>query len=143
MGKPTGFIDIHRKKHPMRPVAERIRDWREVYLPYPEAGLKEQGARCMDCGIPFCHNGCPLRYGIPAFKLEKRFLDRRLDLLAQEGIVFQTNANIGVDIAVEELKAQFDAIVVAGGSTRPRDLPVPGRELKGIHFAMEYLTRQL
>jgi glutamate synthase (NADPH) small chain len=83
-----------------------------------------------------------LRYGIPNFKLEKRFLDRRLDLLAQEGIVFQTNANIGVDIPVEELKAQFDAVVLAGGSTRPRDLPVPGRELKGIHFAMEYLTLQ-
>jgi glutamate synthase (NADPH/NADH) small chain len=264
MGKPTGFIEIHRKKHPARPVAERLHDWSEVYLPYPEAGLKEQGARCMDCGIPFCHNGCPLgnlipdwndlvyrdrwkaaidrlhatnnfpeftgrlcpapcegscvlginddpvtiksievsiidrafdegwvtaqppdtrtgrsvavvgsgpaglaaaaqlnraghtvtvferadriggllRYGIPNFKLEKRFLDRRLDLLAHEGIVFQTNANIGVDIPVEELKAQFDAIVLAGGSTRPRDLPVPGRELKGIHFAMEYLTLQ-
>src|SRR4051812_13347225 len=264
MGKPTGFIEIHRKKHPTRPVAERIHDWREVYLPYPEAGLQEQGARCMDCGIPFCHNGCPLgnlipdwndlvyrdrwkaaidrlhatnnfpeftgrlcpapcegscvlginddpvtiksievsiidrafgegwvtaqppetrtgrsvavvgsgpaglataaqlnraghtvtvferadriggllRYGIPAFKLEKRFLDRRLDLLAQEGIVFQTNANIGVDVRVEELKAQFDAVVLAGGSTRPRDLPVPGRELRGIHFAMEYLTLQ-
>jgi glutamate synthase (NADPH/NADH) small chain len=264
MGKPTGFIEIHRKKHPTRPVAERIHDWREVYLPYPEAGLKEQGARCMDCGIPFCHNGCPLgnlipdwndlvyrdrwksaidrlhatnnfpeftgrlcpapcegscvlginddpvtiksievsiidrafdegwvtaqppetrtgrsvavvgsgpaglaaaaqlnraghtvtvferadriggllRYGIPAFKLEKRFLDRRVDLLAQEGIVFQTNANIGVDVRVEELKAQFDAVVLAGGSTRPRDLPVPGRELSGIHFAMEYLTLQ-
>jgi glutamate synthase (NADPH/NADH) small chain len=65
MGKPTGFIEIHRKKHPMRPVAERIRDWREVYLPYPEGGLKEQGARCMDCGIPFCHNGCPLGNLIP------------------------------------------------------------------------------
>jgi glutamate synthase (NADPH/NADH) small chain len=264
MGKPTGFIEIHRKKHPMRPVAERLHDWREVYLPYPEDGLKEQGARCMDCGIPFCHNGCPLgnlipdwndliyrdrwkaaidrlhatnnfpeftgrlcpapcegscvlginddpvtiksievsiidrafdegwvtaqppetrsgrsvavvgsgpaglaaaaqlnraghtvtvferadriggllRYGIPNFKLEKRFLDRRLDLLTQEGIVFQTSANIGVDIPVEELKAQFDAIVLAGGSTRPRDLPVPGRELTGIHFAMEYLTLQ-
>jgi len=264
MGKPTGFIEIHRKKHPTRPVAERILDWSEVYLPYPEAGLKEQGARCMDCGIPFCHNGCPLgnlipdwndliyrdrwkaaidrlhatnnfpeftgrlcpapcegscvlginddpvtiksievsiidrafdegwvtaqppetrtgrsvavvgsgpaglaaaaqlnraghtvtvferadriggllRYGIPNFKLEKRFLDRRLDLLSQEGVVFQTNANIGVDIPVGELKAQFDAIVLTGGSTRPRDLPVPGRELKGIHFAMEYLTLQ-
>jgi glutamate synthase (NADPH/NADH) small chain len=264
MGKPTGFVEIHRKKHPARPIAERLHDWREVYLPYPEAGLKDQGARCMDCGIPFCHNGCPLgnlipdwndlvyrdrwkaaidrlhatnnfpeftgrlcpapcegscvlgindepvtiksievsiidrafdegwvtaqppetrtgrsvavvgsgpaglaaaaqlnraghtvtvferadriggllRYGIPNFKLEKRFLDRRLDLLAHEGVVFQTNANIGVNIPVEELKAQFDAIVLAGGSTRPRDLPVPGRELKGIHFAMEYLTLQ-
>src|SRR5207247_3292383 len=83
-----------------------------------------------------------LRYGIPQFKLEKRFLDRRLGLLEQEGIVFKTNANIGVDIPVEELRAQFDAIVLAGGATRPRDLPVPGRELKGIHFAMEYLMLQ-
>src|SRR5262245_62669856 len=65
MGKPTGFIEIHRKKHPMRPVAERLHDWSEVYLPYPDAGLKEQGARCMDCGIPFCHNGCPLGNLIP------------------------------------------------------------------------------
>jgi glutamate synthase (NADPH/NADH) small chain len=83
-----------------------------------------------------------LRYGIPEFKLEKRFLDRRLNLMAQEGVVFQVNAHIGVNIPVEELRAQFDAIVLAGGSTRPRDLPVPGRELSGIHFAMEYLTLQ-
>src|SRR5918912_90625 len=65
MGKPTGFIEIHRKKHPTRPVAERVRDWREVYLPYPVADLRDQGARCMDCGIPFCHQGCPLGNLIP------------------------------------------------------------------------------
>ena len=264
MGKVTGFIEIQRKKHPLRAVAERVQDWDEVYLPYPETPLKEQAARCMDCGIPFCHNGCPLgnlipdwndlvyrdrwqaamdrlhatnnfpeftgrlcpapcegacvlginndpvtikavevsiidrafdegwvraqppdsrtgrrvaivgsgpaglasaaqlnraghtvtvferadriggllRYGIPAFKLEKRVLDRRLDLLMEEGVAFQTNANIGVDIPVSELKAQFDAMVLAGGSTRPRDLAVPGRDLAGIHFAMEYLKLQ-
>ncbi len=264
MGKPTGFIEIHRKKHPTRPVAERLHDWREVYLPYPEPALRDQAARCMDCGIPFCHNGCPLgnlipdwndlvyrerwrgaidrlhatnnfpeftgrlcpapcegacvlginddpvtikavevsiidrafdegwvtaqppetrtgrtiavvgsgpaglaaaaqlnraghtvtvferadriggllRYGIPEFKLEKRLLDRRLNLMAQEGVVFQVNTDIGRTLPVEELRAQFDAIVLAGGSTRPRDLPVPGRELAGIHFAMEYLTLQ-
>lgn len=264
MGKVTGFIEIQRKKHPTRSVSERVHDWNEVYLPYPEQGLKEQAARCMDCGIPFCHNGCPLgnlipdwndlvyrdrwraaidrlhatnnfpeftgrlcpapcegacvlginndpvtikavevsiidrafeegwvspqppetrtgrrvavvgsgpaglaaaaqlnraghtvtvferadrvggllRYGIPAFKLEKRFLARRVELMEAEGVIFQTNANIGVNVPVEELKSRFDAIVLAGGSTRPRDLPVPGRELSGIHFAMEYLTLQ-
>ena len=264
MGKVTGFIEIQRKKHPTRTVGERVHDWHEVYLPYPEEGLREQAARCMDCGIPFCHSGCPLgnlipdwndliyrerwkaaidrlhatnnfpeftgrlcpapcegacvlginndpvtikavevsiidrafdegwvtaqppeartgrriavigsgpaglaaaaqlnraghtvtvferadriggllRYGIPEFKLEKRFLDRRLNLMMEEGITFRTNANVGVDISVVELKVDFDAIVLAGGSTRPRDLPVPGRDLKGIHFAMEYLTLQ-
>jgi glutamate synthase (NADPH/NADH) small chain len=264
LGKVTGFIEIRRKKHPMRAVEERVHDWHEVYVPYPEAGLKEQAARCMDCGIPFCHQGCPLgnlipdwndlvyrnrwraaidrlhatnnfpeftgrlcpapcegscvlginndpvtikavevsvidrafdegwvaaqppdsrtgrsiavvgsgpaglavaaqlnraghtvtvferddriggllRYGIPEFKLEKRFLDRRLGLLMEEGVCFRTNANVGVDIPVEELRAQFDAIVLAGGATAARDLQVPGRELSGIHFAMEYLTLQ-
>jgi glutamate synthase (NADPH/NADH) small chain len=264
VGKTTGFIEIARKKHPMRPVEERLRDWNEVYLPYPEAALKDQAARCMDCGIPFCHSGCPLgnlipdwndlvyrdrwkaaidrlhatnnfpeftgrlcpapcegacvlginndpvtikavevsiidrafdegwviaqppevrtgrrvavvgsgpaglaaasqlnraghsltvferadriggllRYGIPEFKFEKRFLDRRLSLMMEEGIAFRTNADIGGNIPVEELRAEFDAIVLAGGATEPRDLPVPGRELQGIHFAMEYLTLQ-
>ena len=264
MGKVTGFIEIQRKKHPTRSVGERVHDWHEVYLPYPEDGLRDQAARCMDCGIPFCHSGCPLgnlipdwndlvyrerwkaaidrlhatnnfpeftgrlcpapcegacvlginndpvtikavevsiidrafdegwvtaqppetrtgrriavigsgpaglaaaaqlnraghtvtvferadriggllRYGIPEFKLEKRHLDRRLNLMMEEGITFRTNANVGVDISVAELKVDYDAIVLAGGSTRPRDLPVPGRELSGIHFAMDYLTLQ-
>ena len=264
MGKVTGFIEIQRKKQPVRDVAERLKDWNEVYLPYPDSLIKDQAARCMDCGIPFCHQGCPLgnlipdwndlvyrdrwksaidrlhatnnfpeftgrlcpapcegacvlainsdsvtikavevsiidrafeegwvtpilpetrtgrsiavvgsgpaglavaaqlnraghtvtvferddriggllRYGIPEFKMEKRILDRRLNLLLAEGVVFRTNANIGVNIAIEELRAQFDAIVLTGGATRPRDLTVPGRELKGIHFAMEYLTQQ-
>ena len=264
MGKTTGFIEIRRHKHPTRSVAERLGDWSEVYLPYPEAGLKDQAARCMDCGVPFCHSGCPLgnlipdwndlvyrdrwqaaigrlhatnnfpeftgrlcpapcegscvlgihddpvsikavevsiidrafdegwvtaqppetrtlksvavigsgpaglaaaaqinraghhvtvferadrlggllRYGIPDFKLEKRVLDRRLQLLVEEGIEFRTNANIGVDIPIDDLRARFDAIVLAGGSTRPRDLPVPGRELKNVLFAMDYLTMQ-
>ena len=84
-----------------------------------------------------------LRYGIPEFKLEKRVLDRRLELLMpKKASMFRTSANIGVDIPVDELRREFDAIVLAGGSTRPRDLPVPGRELTGIHFAMEYLTLQ-
>src|SRR6476659_2286512 len=67
MGKATGFIEIARAKHPVRPIAERVHDWREVYQPYPEAGLKDQAARCMDCGIPFCHNGCPLGNLLPAW----------------------------------------------------------------------------
>ena len=264
MGKPTGFIEIKRKKHPTRPVEERIHDWREVYLPYPVQDLRDQGARCMDCGIPFCHQGCPLgnlipdwndlvyrdrwhaaidrlhatnnfpeftgrlcpapcegscvlginqdpvtikavevsiidrafhegwvtpqlpptrswkkvavigsgpaglaaadqlnraghlvtvfeksdriggllRYGIPEFKMEKRVLDRRLELMEAEGVVFRGNTNVGVDVTVERLRSDFDALLLAAGAGAPRDLPVPGRELQGIHFAMEYLTLQ-
>ena len=262
MGKATGFIEIHRKKAPTRPVAERLTDWKEVYLPYPQEALQKQGARCMDCGIPFCHQGCPLgnlipdwndlvyhdrwataidrlhatnnfpeftgrlcpapcegscvlginddpvtiksievaiverafeegwvtptpvlvrtgkkvavvgsgpaglaaadqlnraghhvtileksdrigglmRYGIPEFKMEKRFLDRRLEIMAKEGVEFRTGVNVGVDITAEQLRKDYDAVVLAGGAGQPRDLPVPGRELTGIHFAMEYLT---
>ena len=264
MGKPTGFIEIKYKKHPTRPVAERIRDWQEVYLPYPVQELRKQGARCMDCGIPFCHQGCPLgnlipdwndlvyrdqwkdaierlhatnnfpeftgrlcpapcegscvlginddpvtikaievqiidrafeegwvraqkpttrtgkriavvgsgpgglaaaeqlnraghevtvlerddriggllRYGIPEFKMEKRILDRRLAVMEEEGVLFRTNANVGVNLSVQELRDGFDAIVLAGGATQARDLPIPGRELSGVHLAMEYLTLQ-
>ncbi len=264
MGKPTGFIEIQRKKHPTRPVEERIHDWNEVYLPYPVQDLRDQGARCMDCGIPFCHQGCPLgnlipdwndlvyrdrwhaaidrlhstnnfpeftgrlcpapcegacvlginqdpvtikavevsiidrafqegwvtpqppsirtwkkvavigsgpaglaaadqlnrvghlvtvfeksdriggllRYGIPEFKMEKRVLDRRLELMEAEGVVFRGNTNVGADVTVEGLRSDFDAVLLAAGAGAPRDLPVPGRELLGVHFAMEYLTLQ-
>ena len=264
MGSPTGFIEIQRKKHPTRPVRERVKDWLEVYLPYPKADLQLQGARCMDCGIPFCHQGCPLgnlipdwndliyrdrwraaidrlhqtnnfpeftgrlcpapcegscvlginadpvtikavevsiidhaydegwvvaqppdertfkkvavvgsgpaglaasdqlnrvghsvtvfeksdriggllRYGIPAFKMEKRFLDRRLTLLEAEGVFFQPGVEIGVDVPVAQLRSHFDAVLLAAGAGQPRDLPVPGRDLEGIHFAMDYLTLQ-
>jgi glutamate synthase (NADPH) small chain len=264
MGKPTGFIEIQRKKHPTRPVDERIHDWREVYLPSPTADLMEQGARCMDCGIPFCHQGCPLgnlipdwndlvyrdkwraaidrlhatnnfpeftgrlcpapcegscvlginddavtikdievsiidrayaegwvtpqlpatrswkkvavvgsgpaglaaadqlnraghlvtvfeksdriggllRYGIPEFKMEKRILDRRLALMEAEGVVFRSGVHVGVDVSMKRLQSDFDAILLAGGAGQPRDLAVPGRELRGIHFAMEFLTLQ-
>jgi glutamate synthase (NADPH) small chain len=264
MGKVTGFLEIARKKQPSRPVADRLKDWHEVYLPYPDEALRQQGARCMDCGIPFCHQGCPLgnlipdwndlvyrdrwqaaierlfatnnfpeftgrlcpapcegscvlninddavtikaienqiierawaegwvkahppasrtgkriavigsgpaglaaadqlnkaghwvtvferadriggllRYGIPEFKMEKRVLDRRLALMEEEGVRFRTRAHIGVEIPSDELRREFDAIVLAGGSTIPRDLPIPGRSLQGIHFAMDYLTLQ-
>jgi glutamate synthase (NADPH) small chain len=264
MGKPTGFIEFHRKKHPTRPVDERVRDWQEVYLPYPPGELEAQGGRCMDCGIPFCHQGCPLgnlipdwndlvyrdrwqaaierlhatnnfpeftgklcpapcegacvlginedpvtiksveasiidrawdegwvtprppttrtwkkiavvgsgpaglaaadqlnraghsvtvfeksdriggllRYGIPEFKMEKRHLDRRLSVLEAEGVVFRPGINVGVDVTASRLRDDYDAVLLAGGAGQPRDLAVPGRELKGIHFAMDYLTLQ-
>ncbi len=262
MGKPTGFIEIHRKKQSTRPVPERLNDWREVYLPYAQGELQKQGARCMDCGIPFCHQGCPLgnlipdwndlvyrdrwepaidrlhatnnfpeftgrlcpapcegscvlginddpvtiksievaiiekafeqgwvtpkaplvrtgrkvavigsgpaglaaaeqlnraghfvtvfekadriggllRYGIPEFKMEKKVLNRRLTLMEQEGVTFRTKVNVGVDLTIDRMKSEYDAMVLAGGAGWPRDLQVPGRELKGVHFAMEYLT---
>lgn len=264
MGKPDGFLEFKRETPPRRPVEERLHDWHEVYKPFPELKLMEQGARCMDCGVPFCHTGCPLgniipdwndlvyrgrwkeairrlhatnnfpeftgrlcpapceeacvlgineppvtikniensiverafaegwivpeppakrtgkkvavigsgpaglaaaqqlnraghhvtvferadriggllRYGIPEFKMEKRVLDRRLRLLEAEGIVFKVNSNVGVNVSVAELRQNFDALLLAGGSTLARDLPVPGRELKGIHFAMEFLPLQ-
>lgn len=264
MGKPTGFIEIEYKKWPTRSVGERIRDWRQVYLPYPDKELRRQGARCMDCGIPFCHQGCPLgnlipdwndlvyhgqwkeaierlhatnnfpeftgslcpapcegscvlginddpvaikavelsiierafeegwvraelpeartdkriavvgsgpaglaaaqqlnraghlvtvferddriggllRYGIPEFKMEKRLLDRRLDLMLEEGVEFRINAHVGHNVATAGLREEFDAIVLASGACAARDLKIPGRDLDGIHFAMDYLTLQ-
>jgi glutamate synthase (NADPH/NADH) small chain len=264
MGKITGFLEIKRETPQRRPVAERIHDWQEVYLPFEAAKLQKQGARCMDCGIPFCHQGCPLgnlipdwndlvyrdrwreaidrlhatnnfpeftgrlcpapcegscvlginddpvaikqvevgiiehafdegwvaaeapevrtgkkvavvgsgpaglaaaeqlnraghtvtvfeksdrvggllRYGIPEFKMEKRFLERRLRLMEASGIGFKTGVNVGASLPVESLRKEFDAIVLAGGAEWPRDLPIPGRNLDGIHFAMDYLTLQ-
>jgi len=264
VGKVTGFLEIQRKKWPTRPVDERLRDWKEVYLPYPEPDLKKQAARCMDCGIPFCHQGCPLgniipdwndlvykdqwhdaiqrlhatnnfpewtgrlcpapcegscvlginddavtikavevtiierafengwvaaqapavrtgkkvavvgsgpaglaaadqlnhaghwvtvfeksdriggllRYGIPEFKMEKRVLDRRLALMEKEGVTFRTSADVGGALPMAELQRGYDAIVLACGAGAPRDLPVPGRELAGIHFAMDFLPLQ-
>jgi glutamate synthase (NADPH/NADH) small chain len=247
-----------------RPVVERVNDFHEVYQEFPDQKLRLQGARCMDCGVPFCHTGCPLnnvipdwndlvyrdrwkeavralhatnnfpeftgricpapceaacvlginsppvtiknieqaiiehafregwihpeppahrtgkrvgivgsgpaglaaaqqlnraghwvtvfekadriggllRYGIPDFKLEKRILDRRLEQMAREGVVFKTRTHVGRSVTVEELRPEFDAILLAGGAESPRDLTVPGRELEGIHFAMEYLPQQ-
>jgi glutamate synthase (NADPH/NADH) small chain len=264
MGKTTGFMDYSRELAPRRPVAERVNDWFEIYQDFPEEKLRKQGARCMDCGVPFCQTGCPvsnlipdwndlvyrgrwkeavrqlhatnnfpeftgricpapceascvlginqpsvaikqneknivergffegwihpepamhrtgkkiaivgsgpaglaaaqqlcraghavtvyekadrigglLRYGIPEFKLEKHIIDRRLEQMGAEGVKFVTNAEVGKNISVEDLRRDFDAIVLAGGSEHPRDLKIPGRELKGIHFAMEFLPQQ-
>ncbi len=244
-----------------RPVPVRLRDWKEVYEPFPESELQTQASRCMDCGIPFCNQGCPLgnlipdwndlvyrdqwrqaiarlhatnnfpeftgrlcpapcetacvlginqnpvtikqvevtivdrawqegwiqpvipatktgksvavvgsgpaglaaaqqltraghdvtvferadriggllRYGIPEFKMEKRHIERRIEQMKTEGTTFRTGVNVGVDITAEELREQFDAVVLAGGATNWRDLPIPGRELNGIYQAMEYL----
>ena len=262
MGEKGGFLKHERESIHYRPLERRLSDWKEVYDPLPIVAIKTQAARCMDCGVPFCHSGCPLgnlipewnelayrddwrdaidrlhatnnfpeftgrlcpapcegacvlginapavsikaievtiidrafeegwvvpeppgvltgkkvavvgsgpagmaaaqqltraghsvvlferagriggllRYGIPEFKMEKRILDRRIDQMRAEGTEFRVNANIGENVSVDELRNDFDAIVLAGGSTIPRDLPVPGRELNGIHFAMDYLT---
>jgi glutamate synthase (NADPH/NADH) small chain len=264
MGKTTGFLEYSRELAPRRPVTQRVNDWFEIYLDLPEETLKKQGARCMDCGVPFCQTGCPvnnlipdwndlvyrgrwreavrqlhatnnfpeftgricpapceascvlginqpavtikqneknivergfeegwirpeppkvrsgkkvaivgsgpaglataqqlcraghavvvyekadrigglLRYGIPQFKLEKNIIDRRLNQMSAEGVKFVTRAEVGTNVSVEDLRRDFDAIVLAGGAEQPRDLKVPGRELKGIHYAMEYLPQQ-
>ncbi len=264
MGKTTGFLEYSRELPTRRPVIERVNDWFEIYQDFPEDKLRHQGARCMDCGVPFCNSGCPvtnlipdwndlvyrgrwkeavrqlhatnnfpeftgricpapceascvlginlppvtiknientivergfaegwihpepprhrtgkkvavvgsgpaglaaaqqscraghsvvvyekadrigglLRYGIPHFKLEKHIIDRRLEQMTAEGVQFITNAHVGDNVAVEDLLQDFDAIILAGGAEQPRDLKVPGRELRGIHFAMEFLPQQ-
>ena len=262
MADPSGFLKYTRREMPKRrPVPLRLRDWNEVYEDFDHEELKQQASRCMDCGIPFCHNGCPLgnlipewndlvrqdrwqdaierlhatnnfpeftgrlcpapcesscvlginsdpvtikqveveiidnafdegwvvpkrahlltgksvavvgsgpaglaaaqqltraghdvtvferadriggllRYGIPEFKMEKRHIDRRLEQMAAEGTTFMTGVDVGVDITAAQLRERFDAVVLAGGATDSRDLPIPGRELAGIHQAMEYL----
>ena len=261
MGKPTGFMEFGRETPQRRAAGERVHDWMEVYEDFPLEALKKQAARCMDCGIPFCNQGCPLgniipdwndlvyqdlwheasdrlhatnnfpeftgrlcpapceaacvlginappvtikqievkiadrardegwlepviatvktgrrvavigsgpaglaaaqqltraghdvvvferadriggllRYGIPDFKMEKWVLDRRLEQMKAEGTEFRVNANVGGNVPVHEVRREFDAIVLAGGATAWRDLPIPGRELGGIHQAMEYL----
>ncbi len=264
MGKPTGFLEIARDDHGYAPVRERVKHFRDFVVPLPEPKVREQAARCMDCGIPYCHRGCPvhniipdwndlvyrgnwrealdvlhstnnfpeftgricpapceasctlnfndqpvtikdiecaiidkgwaegwvtpqiaahrtgkrvavvgsgpaglacaqqlaraghqivvfekndrigglLRYGIPDFKLETVLIDRRLAQMQAEGVEFRPNNHVGVDISARQLLAEFNAIVLAGGSELPRDLNAPGRELRGIHYAMDFLTQQ-
>jgi len=264
MGKPTGFLEFTRELPDKRPVRERLNDYNEFIQRYTDQKLNQQAARCMNCGIPFCHHGCPLgnvipefndavyrknwreaydilsstnnfpeftgricpapcetacvlginqpaitieeiekhiieiafdngfvqpkkpnlrsgkkiavvgsgpaglaaaaqlnyaghsvvvferddapggllRYGIPDFKLEKWVIDRRISLMEDEGVVFKCNAHVGVNVGINDLLREFHAIVLAGGSTVPRDLKIPGRELKGVHFAMEFLKQQ-
>ena len=264
MGNPTGFMEHSRKGFPERPIPERLKDYKEVYKKFPEEELKTQASRCMDCGVPFCHQGCPLgnlipdwndlvykdkwkeaidqlhatnnfpeftgllcpapcegscvlginappvsikavefkiidtafekgwikplppkkltgkkvavigsgpaglacaqqlrraghevtvferddriggllRYGIPDFKMEKKRIDQRIKQMEVEGVTFKVNSQVGKNIKGSDLKKDFDAIAICIGSTTPRDLPIPGRELQGIHFAMDYLTPQ-
>ena len=264
MGKPTGFKEHGRVTPKRRAVRERVKDYREFYRKWPEQSIREQGARCMGCAVPFCHTGCPLgnvipdwndlvyrgrwkealeslhatnnfpeftgricpapcesscvlainqdpvtieyiekaiadrgfqerwivpeppkertgkrvavvgsgpaglacaqqlnraghrvtvferddyiggllSLGIPDFKLDKAVVARRVDLMAEEGVEFKTGAHVGVDVPVDELRKSFNAICLAGGSTKARDLDVPGRELDGVHQAMEYLPQQ-
>lgn len=264
MGKPTGFLEFEREAPPKIPVVERVKTFHEFVERYSDVELNHQAARCMDCGVPFCHSGCPLgniipefndavyrkswkeayeilsetnnfpeftgricpapcesscvlginqppvsieeiekhiieiafdkgyvqpkkinirsgkkvavigsgpagltaaaqlnyaghlvivferddapggllRYGIPDFKLEKSVVDRRIKLMEEEGVIFRCNANVGVNVPVKDILENFDAVVLAGGSTVPRNLPVRGRNLKGVHFAMEFLKQQ-
>ncbi len=266
MGDLKGFLKLHREGPKRRPISKRVKDWNEIYLPVVEETLMDQGARCMDCGIPFCQGGtgcpvqnmipdwndlvyrgrwkdalkalhttnnfpeftgrlCPapcesacvlgiiddpvsirviewnivdkgfsegwinpitperetgkkvaivgsgpaglaaaqqlrrkghtvtvferddrigglLRYGIPEFKMEKAVLDRRLAQMIKEGVIFKTGVDVGKDLASDKLREEFDAVCLTIGAMKPRDLPIPGREQKGVHFAMDYLTQQ-
>jgi glutamate synthase (NADPH/NADH) small chain len=264
MGKVTGFLEFERNDRHYEPVEQRIRHWREFVLPLPDAATREQASRCMNCGIPYCHTGCPvnnqipdwndlvytgqweeasrnlhstnnfpeftgrvcpapceasctlniddnpvtiktiecaivdrafeqgwvrpepppqktgktvavvgsgpaglacaqqlaraghdvfvyekhakpgglLRYGIPDFKMEKPLIERRIAQLEAEGVRFRCGVHVGVNMAAADLVAGHDAVVLAGGSEQPRDLPIPGRDLAGVHFAMEFLPQQ-
>src|SRR6266850_339589 len=213
MGKVTGFLEFQRLEEAHQEPEQRKKHYREFIVRLTEDEAKVQGARCMDCGTPFCMSGCPvnniipdfndlvykedwqraietlhstnnfpeftgricpapceeacvlrinddrlgglLRYGIPDFKMEKGLIDRRIDQMNAEGVKFRPGVFVGKGragkgvtdwatetIAPEKLTADFDAVVLSGGAEQPRDLPVPGRELDGVHFAMEFLPLQ-
>jgi glutamate synthase (NADPH/NADH) small chain len=264
MGKVTGFMEIDRQDRRYAPAADRIRHWREFVLPLSEETTRDQGARCMNCGIPYCHTGCPvnnqipdwndlvyrghwqqaslnlhstnnfpeftgrvcpapceasctlnlfdtpvtiktiecaivdrawengwlqpepplaktgkkvaivgsgpaglacaqqlaraghdvhvyeklakpgglLRYGIPDFKMEKSHVERRVTQMTAEGVTFHCGVHVGVSLPVEDLLADYDAVALAGGAEKGRDLTIPGRELAGVHFAMDFLPQQ-
>src|SRR5438128_814313 len=125
MGKPTGFMEFKRETPTRPPVTLRLLDWKEVYDVLPDEGLRVQGARCARAD----QIGGLLIFGIPEFKLEKRIVQRSVNLLEEEGVKFVTDANVGLNVKVEDLRRDYDAIVLCGGATKPRDLPVPGREL--------------
>src|SRR5258706_377482 len=140
MADPTGFLTTQRQTAARRPVDVRITDWREVYAAMRHHDTQRQAGRCMDCGGPFCHDGCPLGNVIPEFKMEKWRLDRRLDQMRGEGTAFECGVEAGVDVSAADLRRDYRAVVLAGGARVPRALPVPSAGLAGIHQAMEYLS---
>src|SRR5437899_2827291 len=145
MGKVTGFIEFKRDKQPYRPVVKTGK--KVAVIGSGPAGLAaaQQLSRAGHGVTVFERDdriGGLLRYGIPEFKMEKRVLDRRVRQMEAEGVEFKVNCHVGVDVAVEDLRREFDALLLSGGACAPRDLPIPGRELEGVHFAMEYLTLQ-
>jgi glutamate synthase (NADPH/NADH) small chain len=129
VANPTGFVDYQRTEVAHRPVEERTGDWKETDLPMAASVLREQAARCMDCGIP-------------DFKLQKQIIDRRLEQMVAEGVIFEPGVNVGGDLSARYLQRTFDATLLAMGAGQPRPLDVPGMELRGVHFAMDYLPQQ-
>src|SRR5437870_260501 len=159
MADPKGFIKYAREGPKRRPVEIRILDWKEFYEPIAEAGKAVAVMGSGPAGLAAAQQlaraghrvtvlekadriGGLLRYGIPDFKMEKWVIDRRLDQMKAEGVEFKAGVNVGVDITGETLRQQYDAVCLAMGAEQARELPVLGRELKGIHLAMEYLTQQ-
>ena len=128
--------------HPNSVREEKLRSWARVLRGWPQRSSLTAAGHWVTVYEKADRIGGLLRYGIPEFKLEKKVIDRRLELMEKEGIRFVTDAHVGKSLPVEDLQREFDAIVLAGGAEQPRDLPVPGRELKGIHYAMEFLPQQ-